>query len=201
MPSKHQTPLFRHMTSPFGDPLPEGSIRLLRILPATAELSPIECEVVRCNRLDSASTHPYEALSYVWGSADTPRAISIGNHNVPVGMNLHAALSHLRDRAVERFMWIDALCINQEDPKEKARQVQFMAKIYAKANRVTVWLGEAANDSDEALEELRQTAAKQSNFTDHETAIFALLQRPWFQRLWVENTDMKQNAKDRWLTK
>lgn len=171
---------------PFGDPLPEGSIRLLRILPNTDEHSPIQCQLFGCTLLDSGSTHPYEALSYVWGSEDKPRSISVDNYDLPVGANLHAALSHLRDRCVERVMWIDAICINQGDPKEKARQVQFMAKIYAKANRVTVWLGEAAAGSGQALEGIRQAADKQSpGPPDNATATLALLQRPWFERIWV----------------
>jgi hypothetical protein len=133
-------------------------------------------------------------MSYVWGFKEKPRSISVDNYDLPVGANLHAALSHLRDHYVERIMWIDAICINQEDPKEKAHQVQFMAKIYAKANRVTVWLGEAAADSDQALEEIRQAADKLSKSSDNETAILAILQRQWFQRIWVReqmlnNTD------------
>ena len=66
-------------------------------------------------------------------------------HRLLVTANLHGLLSEVRDRLLERVMWIDAICINQEDDNEKGRQVQSMAKIYAYANRVIVWLGEAAN--------------------------------------------------------
>lgn len=54
--------------------------------------------------------------------------------------NLHAALRHLRDPALERIMWIDAVCIDQNNLDEKGEQVQFMAEIYAKASCVIVWL-------------------------------------------------------------
>ncbi|KAF2193973.1 hypothetical protein K469DRAFT_651037 [Zopfia rhizophila CBS 207.26] len=64
-----------------------------------------------------------------------------------------------------------------------------MAKIYSKANRVIVWLGGTADDSDRAVEEIRVAAGKQSTyFSTHETlqkAIVALLRRPWFRRIWV----------------
>jgi hypothetical protein len=90
---------------------------------------------------------------------------------------------------VERILWIDAICINQEDNAEKGQQVQSMAKIYAKASRVIVWLGEAASDSNQALRVLRKAAEEQyANSAIGETnqrAILALLERPWFQRIWV----------------
>lgn len=64
-----------------------------------------------------------------------------------------------------------------------------MAKIYCKANRVIVWLGEAAADSDQALKEIRVAADEESIRSSrnegNQQAIFALLQRKWFQRIWV----------------
>ena len=57
-------------------------------------------------------------------------------HHLLVTANLHGVLSEVRDHLLERVMWIDAICINQEDDAEKGRQVQSMAKIYACANRV-----------------------------------------------------------------
>jgi thiamine pyrophosphate-dependent acetolactate synthase large subunit-like protein len=113
---------------------------------------------------------------------------------------------------VERILWVDAICINQHDNDEKGQQVQSMAKIYAKASRVIVWLGEAADNSDQALEAIRMAAEEQhtssviykpnqeailalsdqhpTNFPSNGTnqqAILGLLERPWFQRIWVSN--------------
>ena len=70
-----------------------------------------------------------------------------------------------------------------------------MAKIYSQASRVIVWLGDAADDSDQALEEIRAAGSIVSQNVPHEVAIgkkvFALLQRPWFRRIWVrEKTDV-----------
>ena len=66
-----------------------------------------------------------------------------------------------------------------------------MAKIYSKAARVLVWLGETAGDSDTALEGIRIAAENESTSSlDGKTikqAIFALLQRPWFRRIWVSD--------------
>ena len=105
-------------------------------------------------------------------------------------------LSHLRDRAVERLIWVDAVCINQADINERGHQVQIMAKIYSKAYRVIIWLGEATDNSDRALEEIR--VAKFTNSSDNkktQQAILALLQRPWFRRIWVRGADVREYRK------
>ncbi|EGO53704.1 hypothetical protein NEUTE1DRAFT_115485 [Neurospora tetrasperma FGSC 2508] len=68
-----------------------------------------------------------------------------------------------------------------------------MAKIYAKASRVIVWLGEEAAGSDQALEEIRIAAELSTRRLDTELStrpldnkarILILLQRSWFQRIW-----------------
>jgi len=123
-----------------------------------------------------------------------------------VTSNLLAALFHLRDDFVERILWIDALCINQKDDVEKGQQVQSMVKIYAQASRVIVWLGEAAVNSGKAFEQLldaanihyRQQQQQQKEEEEEEKEkvldvgeqqeyleVLALLERPWFQRIWV----------------
>ena len=65
--------------------------------------------------------------------------------------NLHAALQQLRLRDRPKRLWIDAICINQEDNDEKNAQVSLMADVYSKATSVCVWLGEASSDSTLAL--------------------------------------------------
>ncbi|KAK3351880.1 LOW QUALITY PROTEIN: heterokaryon incompatibility protein-domain-containing protein [Neurospora tetraspora] len=138
-----------------------------------------------CTALDSKGTRPYEALSYVWGSEDKPCSIFINGYNLAVGKNLYAALLHLRDHSIKRTIWIDAICINQGDKEEKGHQVQSMAKIYAKASRVIVWLGEEEPGSDQALEEIRIAAELSRRRLDNKAEILTLLQGPWFRRIWV----------------
>ncbi|KAL8404479.1 hypothetical protein RB594_009368 [Gaeumannomyces avenae] len=187
--------------------LPEGSVRILRLLPNPNEKSRIECQLITFSMLGSGVTHPYEALSYVWGSEHNKQPIYIDGDVLCVTANLHVALSHLRHWFLERILWVDAICINQDDKPEKEQQVQSMAKIYAKASRVIVWLGEASDNGDQALEAIRMAAQKQhtnsaiyepnhqttlaqdptnsSNNEANQQAILKLLQRPWFQRIWV----------------
>ncbi len=118
-------------------------MHLLRLLPHPDESSRVECHLSVCHLLDSGTAHPFDALSYAWGSGDSSKSIVINDRECVVGANLHAALLHLRDRFVDRIVWVDAICIDQKNTDEKSQQVQSMAKIYAKAIRVIVWLGEA----------------------------------------------------------
>ena len=190
--------------------LPKGSVRLLRLLPpAAGDPSHVECKISTFPLLESGTAHHYEAVSYVWGSPDdrqTAPSILVNGHDMKVTSNLLAALFHLRDDFVERILWIDALCINQKDDVEKGQQVQSMVKIYAQASRVIVWLGEAAVNSGKAFEQLldaanihyRQQQQQQKEEEEEEKEkvldvgeqqeyleVLALLERPWFQRIWV----------------
>jgi hypothetical protein len=173
-------------------PLSPGrdSIRLLRLLPHEDETADIQCELFEYSLPNSCTrTHLYDALSYVWGNPDEKLPIFIHKHSFDVTVNLRAALSRLRNHSIERILWIDAICINQANQKEKEQQIQSMAKIYAQADRVVVWLGEASDDSDLALEEIRIARGKKpTNSLDSERiqqSVLALLQRPWFRRIWV----------------
>ena len=172
--------------------LPPGpdSIRLLRIMPDEDETAPIRCQLFDYSLQDlGEGTHLYEALSYVWGDSSRDMLIFVNECYLHVTTNLHAALSHLRNRSFERIIWVDAVCINQADTEEMGRQVQIMAKIYSEANRVIIWLGETADDSDRAIEEIRIASGNKSTHSSNDEtaqqAILALLQRPWFRRIWV----------------
>jgi Heterokaryon incompatibility protein (HET) len=117
-------------------PLGSDSIRLLRLMPNKDETAPIQCRL--CDyplQKSDKGTHLYEALSYVWGGSDKHQSVFIDGCDLPVTVNLHNALSRLRDRSFERIIWVDSICINQADEQEKGRQIQSMAKIYGQANR------------------------------------------------------------------
>lgn len=170
--------------------MPPGNIRLLRLLPPD-NTARIQCQLFNYPLQETGERAClYEALSYVWGDLKKkPHTISIGGYDLPVTANLYAGLLHLRDQLIERILWVDAICIDQDTPEERAEQVQLMANIYCKANRVIVWLGEAVANGDRALNTIRIAADKESTkSSDHQMnqqAILDLLQRPWFQRIWV----------------
>ena len=96
----------------------------------------------------------YEALSYVWGSSSDRKRINVAgipNGSLDVTHNLYAALKYLRHADKPRTMWIDAICIHQNDDLEKGPQVALMGDIYRLADRVVVWLGSEADGSDRAM--------------------------------------------------
>jgi hypothetical protein len=179
----------------YQEPLLPGNIRLLRLYPDKAFATPIRCELFHYS-LEHAgdSAHPYDALSYVWGDQSNPKSIFVENRestsfqDLSVTRNLYSALLRLRHRFIERIIWVDAVCISQNDDREKEQQIQLMAKIYGHSTRVIVWLGESENNSDLGLRELQIAGRKSKNsMANEETqqAIWALLQRPWFRRIWV----------------
>jgi len=179
-------------------------VRLLRILPNKDEAAPLRCKL-RNYSLQKLSprTHLYEALSYVWGDPDKTRPIRVDGVRFPVTINLHAALLRLRDHSFERIIWVDAVCINQKNQKEQGQQVQLMVKIYSKAYRVIVWLGNEADDAkgtddaERALDDIRLAANEESTERSkkemNQQAIINLLQRPWFQRIWVRYQTSSRN--------
>jgi hypothetical protein len=178
--------------------LSSGAIRLLRLMPPaneSTERTKLQCELFDYSLQDLAKgTHLYEALSYTWGGEEKPYSITIEEQTLDVTTNLYAALLRLRDRSLDRILWVDAICIDQSNLEERKQQVQLMAKIYSKAHRVIVWLGRGAVDTEGALEDIRLAANEESTECSkkemNQQVILNLLQRPWFQRIWVR----EQNA-------
>jgi len=171
------------------------SIRLLRLLPSGEDLKHLWCELFEYPlRHSDKSSHPYEALSYVWGSEDKSKSITVNDKNLHITQNLYTALLRLQDHLCSRVIWIDAICIDQAKEEEKEKQIPLIAEIYAKARCVVVWLGEAEDDSDRALEEIRLTGGRAATHLSHvesvQQAILKLLQRPWFQRIWVRQLQL-----------
>jgi hypothetical protein len=91
----------------------------------------------------------FETLSYTWGAPKRVAFLSLRNNSGVIGLtqNLSLAIPHLERTSKTRYLWIDQLCINQNDPEEKAQQVSIMDKIYKAASRVIVWLGPADDSS------------------------------------------------------
>jgi len=85
----------------------------------------------------------FEALSYVWGDPSVTTPIQVNDATLEIGINLRTALLNLRRADSIRILWIDAICMNQNDINERASQVAIMGDIYRKASRTVIWLGDA----------------------------------------------------------
>ncbi|KAK4888651.1 hypothetical protein LTR27_012495 [Elasticomyces elasticus] len=189
--------------------LPESHIRLLRIIPATD--GPIHCSMTTAHLATSPS---YAALSYTWGAPCAPNTtipplpavdcvIHLDGRVKPVTENLHRAMLRLRETSEEQYdqpIWIDAICINQEDNAEKAVQVQAMDHIYKSARVVVAWLGEWDNTVAGAILVMKCLARiPQTDYSTHATRLLSDLgvpgvlwlcfitffRRTWFNRAWV----------------
>ncbi|KAH7303075.1 heterokaryon incompatibility protein-domain-containing protein [Stachybotrys elegans] len=51
----------------------------------------------------------------------------------------------------QRFVWIDAICINQDDIEERSSQVQMMSNIFERAVCIIGWLGQADDTTADAI--------------------------------------------------
>lgn len=141
--------------------------------------------------------------------------ISQGSGQLEVTRNLAVALRHLRHEQESRTLWIDAICIDQSNLAERSQQVAIMGKIYQLARRTIIWLGPAAEDSNLALEALHELGSHVLvdwvsqkirqwpnenpgipwrndgsgpllSLGEREFDAFeAIIDRPWFERLWV----------------
>jgi hypothetical protein len=116
-----------------------AQIRILTILPALSAAAPI---LASLRHVSLQEDPKFEALSYTWGNDEPHNTIIIDGQYFAVRDNLVAALRRLRWTFTSRHIWIDAVCINQEDVSERSEQVKLMRTIYQQAERVVVWLGE-----------------------------------------------------------
>ena len=116
-------------------------IRLVHLAPQSYTESRVPTCTISSALLDSAP--PYTALSYVWGAPENTTPILVDGKSQEVTLNLAAALEHLRQGLTTSLtLWIDALCIDQNDEAEKSEQVGRMRDIYAQAESVIAWLGD-----------------------------------------------------------
>lgn len=141
---------------------------------------------------------PYEALSWCWGREEPKELVTIqeggGLRAFYVSRNLKSALIALRHQNSVRHLWIDFICINQNDYQERSQQVPRMNRIYGNASSVCVWLGEDDDDSKLAMDFIKNKMVNLWEFDkllDNPTmarqwaALVALMKRPWFSRRWV----------------
>jgi hypothetical protein len=213
----------------------ERLIRLLRLLSKHDEPR-LRCslEIIDLNK----SPPVYDCLSYRWGdplyhelSADPSKAkkqtgdrikqIECEGKIIPITENLEDALLQFsktgyisssvegcREENEQGFIWIDAICINQEDDAEKGVQIARMDEIYSGARRVIAWLGRCDEHTHPALEIIQRLKSiplekRRVTITDWEgpeyqsilgepwissqqwNAYAAFIQRAWFTRVWV----------------
>ena len=138
-------------------------IRLLRLEPKHADDQHVRAQL--CT-FDLQSAPEYSALSYTWGTRKCNQFILVNGVVFEVGLNLYCFLCEFQDseeKAEERWLWIDQICINQGNDKERNHQVRMMAEIYSQAIETIVWLSDDRTDDavgeHAEVKESRLTAA------------------------------------------
>lgn len=195
--------------------LSAGYIRLVKLdIPNpddTSLLSETKLEITASfetiSILEKNHVPTYIALSYAWGDPKLTRSIILNGSPFSVTRSLYDFLLHYSKPGQKNTnlpLWVDSICINQADLSERASQVKLMGSIYSLASSVKIWLGEASEDSDLAMdfvEELRifllrppWRAYESSRLWDKPsttpgspnwTALKHLMERSWFSRIWV----------------
>ncbi|MCJ1460672.1 hypothetical protein MMC28_011054 [Mycoblastus sanguinarius] len=171
----------------------KGSLPLIRVLvlaPAAFEDEDIHCTLRTTLIEGNLKRRPrYEVLSYTWGDSQEKQKIYVNGHSFDVTPNLHVAMRHLRCHSKPRKLWVDAVCINQDDLQERSHQVHHMYQIYSNAARVLVWLGESHPDTNKAMDFLKSTVintfAKDSEVAPFIPGLAKIYNRPWLSRMWV----------------
>jgi hypothetical protein len=146
---------------------PDKTIRLIK----TLSTDPIRCQFTV---VPLKASPVFSALSYMWGNATETHSISIGDGTLLVSTNLAHALQDVHNQwshghaAIaegDRWLWADAICINQNDNEEKNHQVPLMEDIYSRAQRIFSWLGIENEDTCEGLDAINQVAKEVSQLS------------------------------------
>ncbi|KAK4082393.1 uncharacterized protein Triagg1_2205 [Trichoderma aggressivum f. europaeum] len=135
--------------------LERPAIRLLSLHPGNDDMM-ISCELFQAEFHQRENMLPYEALSYTWGSSELSDIIHVNGCHLGITHNLYSALVDLRYQDRQRVLWIDAVCIDQKNDKERGHQVGQMGNIYEEADRVIFRLGSGTNETDLFMESLQR---------------------------------------------
>ncbi|EXJ72377.1 uncharacterized protein A1O5_04881 [Cladophialophora psammophila CBS 110553] len=176
------------------EPLSEDrlEIRIIDLEPSTDYHSEIHCRLRKFSLLEVKYGNPslfcLEALSYTWGNDAALTNVVVNGQRTRTTRNLEAFLRHRRETHEKVILWVDAICINQNDPQDKNSQIPKMNMIYGFASKLTIWLGPDSDDSSLAMETLVKLGCgapydKMPLLERNKvTALQKLLTRPWWTR-------------------
>ena len=141
--------LIAYMAPYIYTPLNDGDreIRIVTLLAGSfSDDVHVTIETISFLANDTSLVPKFEALSYTWGLPDRTAMVTVHDDvlqtsTLAITHNLATAFAYLRHEHEDRAFWVDAVCINQDDPVEKSSQVQRMADIYGHAELVIAWLG------------------------------------------------------------
>ncbi|KAK7926686.1 hypothetical protein PG985_003684 [Apiospora marii] len=178
-------------------PLKQDEFRLLKLYPASTRQAPIFIELFKIDKLHpEVPTPSYDAISYRWGDQTDRRFLTANGQRISVTRSLHTALTYMRDESSTRILWIDGVCINQNDTVERGQQVLQMGSIFSGAETVRIFVGEAEDNdkiaqatnllsSLETMEDDRGIVERMKLDEYGSRGLINLLRRPYWQRMWM----------------
>lgn len=123
----------------------QQKIRLLNVKPGGYDEEAISISLSHVRLSDKPT---YVALSYVWCDKKAARTCSLDDVRLAINDSLYRALRRFRGESKCLTLWVDALCINQNDLDERSAQVQLMRKTYEGADSISAWLGIPQNNDN-----------------------------------------------------
>lgn len=128
-------------------------IRLLTLQPGSGD-DEIRC-TLRHTFIDERPFPNYETISYVCGRPEEKRPIKLHGSPVNILANSEIVLRRMRLPASKRVLWLDAVCIDQNNVAERGHQVGVMSEIYTNTFRNLIWLGPDDGHTEQAITEIR----------------------------------------------
>ncbi|KAK1717418.1 heterokaryon incompatibility protein [Colletotrichum acutatum] len=128
-------------TFTYDEKLALDEIRLIQLLPGEW-LDGLECRLYLAQQ-----EHKYQALSYTWGSSKRSNQITVNGKIHRITFNLDRALRSVRGQTKAITLWVDSICIDQNDAAEKSHQVGLMHSIFRNATEVIAYLGDGLDRS------------------------------------------------------
>ncbi|KAJ5414945.1 hypothetical protein N7509_000043 [Penicillium cosmopolitanum] len=212
------------LTYTYTDLTTADHFRLLELLPGKGS-SALQCNI-QSYRLDAFTLPPYRALSYSGIESQYENLVAAGQkvlidsplrqlyefrhplfcegRKLLITTSLRDALRRIRHARLPVKLWVDAICINQENLIERSSHARMVPRIYRRATNVIAWLGEADEDSDKAITAVQRMVEE----TKHDRPSFNVLssediksfvrflKRPIFRRLWcVVETVVAKDAR------
>jgi hypothetical protein len=188
-------------------------IRLLTLEPGHGN------EIIRCTLshafLDKYPIPHYETVSYTCGDPALRSEIILHGHPTSVLASSEVVLRRVRRPTAQSVLWIDSICIDQENTEERGQQVSKMYEIYAKTSRNLIWLGPDDGHTEQAVvsirtvldamaqeynglenlgsilrdnqgnEQISSTGLSVINLDKILDSLVHFYNSPWFRRLWV----------------
>jgi hypothetical protein len=166
--------------------LTQQVFRLLEVQPRQAGAA------IRVRLWHIAISASYRCLSYMWGDQTKRHTIMVNDRTFRVGGNLHDFLDHASQHHANRPLWIDAICIDQDNNAERGHQVQRMGEIYSGAQEVLVWLGREFQ-FDLIADWLKAVPCGDHCSREIEKQLTLLCFHPYWNRAWIAQEILLQS--------